>query len=138
MSELNPRHAAEHARTCIAYISSFNGQKFSPALDSLDRQNLAMALDHLEEAASMLLNLSHRVGNARRYEFLRAQSIEGEPGKPVIAIPNGMKSGYYVNEETADFAVDAAMLEVTACCGRAECGGECGNEWLGMKQVGAA
>ncbi|MDN7429029.1 hypothetical protein [Burkholderia sp. AU45388] len=24
---------------------------------------------------------------------------------------------------------------VTACCGRSECGGECGNEWLGMHRV---
>jgi hypothetical protein len=27
---------------------------------------------------------------------------------------------------------------VTACCGRRECGGECGNEWMGMERVLAA
>lgn len=47
--------------------------------------------------------------DAGRYRFLRAQPIEGEAGQPVIAMPNGMSSGYYLNEETADFAIDAAM-----------------------------
>lgn len=47
--------------------------------------------------------------DAERYRFLRAQQIDGEPGQPVIAMPNGMRSGYYLNEETADFAVDAAI-----------------------------
>ena len=47
--------------------------------------------------------------DAGRYRFLRAQPIEGEAGQPVVAMPNGMSSGYYLNEETADFAIDAAM-----------------------------
>ena len=47
--------------------------------------------------------------DAERYRFLRAQPIEGEAGQPVVAMPNGMSSGYYLNEETADFAIDAAM-----------------------------
>lgn len=46
--------------------------------------------------------------DAERYRWLREQAIDGAPGVPVIAIPNGMKSGYYVNEETADYAIDAA------------------------------
>ena len=49
--------------------------------------------------------------DAERYRFLRAQPIEGEAGQPVIAMPNGISSGYYLNEETADFAVDAAMAQ---------------------------
>jgi hypothetical protein len=47
--------------------------------------------------------------DAARYRFLRKQAIDGAPGIPVIALPNGMKSGYYLNEETADFAIDKAM-----------------------------
>lgn len=47
--------------------------------------------------------------DAARYRFLRAQAIDGAPGVPVIAVPNGMRSGYYLNEETADFAIDAAL-----------------------------
>lgn len=30
-------------------------------------------------------------------------------------------------------AANRKTLMVTACCGRAECGGECGNEWAGMQ-----
>lgn len=26
------------------------------------------------------------------------------------------------------------MVKITECCGREECGGECGNEWRGMKE----
>ena len=47
--------------------------------------------------------------DAERYRFLRAQSIDGEPGQPVIAVPNGMKSGYYLNAQNADFAIDTAI-----------------------------
>lgn len=31
------------------------------------------------------------------------------PGQPCIAMPNGMQSGYYLTEETADHAVDTSM-----------------------------
>ena len=47
--------------------------------------------------------------DAARYRWLRKQAIDGAPGVPVIAMPNGMKSGYYLNFDTADFAIDAAM-----------------------------
>ena len=47
--------------------------------------------------------------DAARYRWLREQAIDGAPGVPVIAMPNGMKSGYYLNFDTADFAIDAAM-----------------------------
>ena len=47
--------------------------------------------------------------DAERYRYLRAQRIDGEPGIPVIAVPNGIRSGYYMNEENADYAVDTAM-----------------------------
>lgn len=32
-------------------------------------------------------------------------------------------------------AKDRKRLPVTVCCGRSECGGECGNEWAGMEDV---
>lgn len=46
--------------------------------------------------------------DAERYRWLREQAIDGSPGVPVIAMPNGMKSGYYLNFDTADYAIDAA------------------------------
>jgi alkylhydroperoxidase family enzyme len=46
--------------------------------------------------------------DAERYRWLREQAIDGAPGVPVIAMPNGMRSGYYLNDDTADFAIDAA------------------------------
>ena len=58
---LDPRVARDFAHTLRNYLFAFNGQEFSPATDSIDRQNLAQALDHLEEAAAMILNLSERV-----------------------------------------------------------------------------
>lgn len=53
------------------------------------------------------------VRDAERYRYMRNLAIEktGMPGQPCIAMPNGMKSGYYLTEETADFAIDAAMQE---------------------------
>lgn len=46
--------------------------------------------------------------DAARYRWLREQPIDGAPGMPVVAMPNGMRSGYYLNHETADYAIDAA------------------------------
>ena len=46
--------------------------------------------------------------DAERYRWLREQAIDGAPGVPVIAMPNGMRSGYYLNFDTADFAIDVA------------------------------
>lgn len=59
--QLDPRSAIDQARKMIAYVQSFNGQKWSPVFDSTDRQNLAAALDNLEETAAMLLNMADRV-----------------------------------------------------------------------------
>lgn len=63
--ELDPRVAEASARQFLSYVESFNGQTFSPTFDSVDRQNLAMALDHLQEAGAMILNLAERVAQSR-------------------------------------------------------------------------
>ncbi len=64
MAELDPRTAREQASAMKRYVESYNGQKWSPALDSPDRQNLAAALDHLMETAAMLMNMAERVSTA--------------------------------------------------------------------------
>lgn len=35
--------------------------------------------------------------------------------------------------EKLDGVLALALKEETVCCGREECGGECGNDWYGMK-----
>lgn len=60
MAQLDPRTASDQARAMLRYVDSYRGQKWS-ALDDPDRQNLAMALDHLMETAAMLLNMAERV-----------------------------------------------------------------------------
>jgi hypothetical protein len=59
--QLDPRTAAEQARTMLRYVEAFNGQKFDPTFDEPDRQNLATALDNLLETAAMLSNMADRV-----------------------------------------------------------------------------
>lgn len=72
--ELDPMLAKDRARTYLRYVQGFIGQTFSAEFDSPDRQNLAMALDYLEEAAAMLLNLSDRAQHAQ-------QAVESEREK---------------------------------------------------------
>lgn len=73
--QFDPRTALEHARAMERYVDSFNGHKFS-VLDDVDRQNLAVALDNLQETAAMLLNIAERAKaernalQAERDEFL--------------------------------------------------------------------
>lgn len=76
--ELNPRTAMENAREMIAYCQSFNGQAWGGLEESVDRQNLAMALDHLEETASMLLNMADRVQGIQIAQPV-AQKADAEP-----------------------------------------------------------
>jgi Lar family restriction alleviation protein len=64
--ELDPRTALATARQMLAYAQSFNGQSWGGVDESVDRKNLATALDNLEETASMLLNMADRVALARR------------------------------------------------------------------------
>jgi hypothetical protein len=51
--------------------------------------------------------------DAKRWRHVRNLTVEqaGMPGQPCIAMPNGMSSGYYLTEETADFAVDSSIYE---------------------------
>jgi len=41
-------------------------------------------------------------------------------------------------ELAAALAASGEAVDVTVCCDRKECGGECGNEWQGMKTAYAA
>lgn len=59
--QLDPRSALDQARKMVAYVQAFKRQKWGGLDESVDRQNLAMALDHLEETAAMLLNMADRV-----------------------------------------------------------------------------
>ena len=51
--------------------------------------------------------------DAERYRFIRniSDGVIGLAGVPCVAMPNGMSSGYYLNAEHADFAIDAAIQE---------------------------
>jgi len=61
--ELDVRSAIDQARKMKSYVDAFNGQSWSPAFDSVDRQNLATALDNLQETAAMLANVSERLAS---------------------------------------------------------------------------
>lgn len=65
MAELSIDHAKETARTALRFLSSFNGDDFSFTMEDTpqpnDRRHLAIALDHLQELAAMVLNLADRV-----------------------------------------------------------------------------
>ncbi len=43
--------------------------------------------------------------------------------------------GYLTTPPPAPAAEQGEAVELTKCCGREECGGECGNEWRGMEWV---
>ena len=51
--------------------------------------------------------------DAERYRFIRniSDDLIGLAGMPCVAMPNGMSSGYYLNAEHADFAIDAALSQ---------------------------
>ena len=91
--------------------------EYEPILDKLQREhdsalnerNFARQDFELATARIAELEQGQDALDAKRYRFLRAQPIDGEPGQPVIAMPNGMRSGYYLNEETADHAIDTSI-----------------------------
>jgi len=59
--ELDPRSAIDTARKMLRYVDSFNSQPWGGVDESVDRKNLAVALDNLQETAAMLLNVSDRL-----------------------------------------------------------------------------
>lgn len=76
--ELDPRSALQQARAMLRYVEAFNGQKFDSTFDSVDRRDLATALDNLQETAAMLLNMASRA--AAQPE----QEPDASPGVPEI------------------------------------------------------
>jgi hypothetical protein len=63
MAELSIDHAKETARTALRFLASFDDDDFTmeDTPKPNDRRHLAIALDHLQELASMVLNLADRV-----------------------------------------------------------------------------
>lgn len=65
MSELSIYHAKETARVALSFLASFDDDDFSFTMDDTpkpnDRRHLAIALDHLQELAAMVLNLVDRI-----------------------------------------------------------------------------
>lgn len=84
MAELDPRTALEHARTMRRYIAAFDGQKFDPCFDEIDRRNLAVALDNLEDTAAMLLNMAGRVAAS-------PQPTAGQQAEPTDALVKALE-----------------------------------------------
>jgi len=76
MAELDPRTALEQARAMKRYVESFDGQKWGGVAESVDRQNLAVALDNLLETAAMLMNMA---GRAAASPPAPAGQAEGAP-----------------------------------------------------------
>jgi hypothetical protein len=61
--ELDVRSAQDQSRKMHRYVESFNGQKWGGVDESIDRQNLATALDNLLETAAMLGNVADRLAS---------------------------------------------------------------------------
>lgn len=64
--ELNPRRAYEFGQLITKYSDSFNDQDWGGINESVDRKNLALALDHLTQAGAMLMNVSERLEQTNR------------------------------------------------------------------------
>lgn len=108
-------------RTVLAHIDKLRAEIHASDLAVAEYRQ--QCIDNAQEIARLRAESEERLQNcvalgaeneqlrkdAERYRFLKAQRIDGEPGIPVIAVPNGMRSGYYMNEENADYAVDTAM-----------------------------
>ena len=59
--QLDPRTAYATGKRMKAYCESFNGQQWGGVDESVDRSNLAAALENLEEVSAMLMNMAERV-----------------------------------------------------------------------------
>lgn len=125
-----PRYRADQMHTYAAEVSAADNARLRAEIVSTNERwekshQIALAIqderDALREQMERQKNewLSwegKRRGlelDAERYRWLREQPIDGAPGVPVVAMPNGMRSGYYLNHETADYAIDAARKATT-------------------------
>lgn len=54
--------------------------------------------------------------DATRYRHMRNLTVEqaGAAGQPSIALPSGLNHGYYLTEETADYAIDESVKQAAA------------------------
>lgn len=79
MAELDIRSAQDQARKMAVYVQSYNGQKWGGVDESVDRQNLAVALDNLLETAAMLGNVADRLAlsSPRSADILEAATKSG-------------------------------------------------------------
>lgn len=113
--------AAKHAPELAEKMTKLCGQVIAKGLTGIleevcriqqeleqTKRNRDMWKGQCERQAEALTE-AHK--NARRYLHMRDLAIEktGMPGQPCIAMPNGMQSGYYLTEETADHAVDTSI-----------------------------
>lgn len=112
--ELDPQTAIETARRMLAYCQSFNGQAWGGPDESVDRKNLAVALDNLEDMASMLLNMAGRVQHptAMPSEDYKEGWMDGMSEATRLAVPTVTAKdalGLLTIEED-----DAIVLRLTA------------------------
>jgi len=67
MAELHPELAKATARTALQFLAAFDGEDFGFLREDSpgphDRRHLAIALDHIQDLAAMVLNLADRVEN---------------------------------------------------------------------------
>lgn len=101
--------AREYAKAYRQYLATYIGQSFTEG--DADRQNLGMALDHLEEAAGLLLHLAsalrqvaqEKERDAQRYRWLRdMRSVAVD----TTLHGNGCRTH---TAQELDAAIDAAM-----------------------------
>lgn len=85
-------------------------RELSPDLVENHAKQIVFAIDRIEQLERKLAEAQE---DAERYRFIRniSDGVIGLAGVPCVAMPNGMSSGYYLNAEHADFAIDAAIQE---------------------------
>ena len=74
--ELNPRRAYEFGQLITKYSDAFNDQDWGGINESVDRKNLAVALDHLTQAGAMLMNVSDRLEQTNRAILALRPAVE--------------------------------------------------------------
>jgi hypothetical protein len=92
--QLSAERAEQCARACLKYCGAYPAEHFNGLNDSVDRQNLAVALDNLQECAAMLLNLSGRVASTHTDSNKEALSDEVEVRLECKLCGNDLKTGH--------------------------------------------